>query len=42
MGSEMCIRDRVSTEFLTLKRMEWIEYQRHVSEWEIKQYVEFF
>ncbi len=32
----------VSAEFLKLKRMEWVEYQRHVSEWEIKQYVEFF
>ncbi|MFT4102354.1 MAG: type III glutamate--ammonia ligase [Burkholderiaceae bacterium] len=29
-------------EFIRLKRMEWIEYQRHVSEWEIKQYLEFF
>lgn len=32
----------VSGEFLELKRMEWLEYQRHVSEWEIKQYLEFF
>ncbi|WP_431798451.1 type III glutamate--ammonia ligase (plasmid) [Cupriavidus metallidurans] len=32
----------VATEFLKLKRMEWLEYQRHVSEWEIKQYLEFF
>jgi glutamine synthetase len=32
----------VSGEFLKLKRMEWIEYMRHVSEWEIKQYLEFF
>jgi glutamine synthetase len=29
-------------EFLRLKRMEWMEYQRHVSDWEIKQYLEFF
>ncbi|ABM58767.1 L-glutamine synthetase [Verminephrobacter eiseniae EF01-2] len=29
-------------EFLKLKRMEWLEYQRHVSEWEIRQYLEFF
>ena len=32
----------VADEFLTLKRMEWIEYQRHVSDWEVKQYLEFF
>jgi glutamine synthetase len=32
----------VSQEFLKLKRMEWLEYQRHVSDWEIKQYLEFF
>jgi glutamine synthetase len=32
----------VCGEFLQLKRMEWLEYQRHVSEWEIKQYLEFF
>ncbi|MFN3885338.1 MAG: type III glutamate--ammonia ligase [Aquabacterium sp.] len=32
----------VAKEFLKLKRMEWIEYQRHVSDWEVKQYLEFF
>ncbi|MES2943318.1 MAG: type III glutamate--ammonia ligase [Pseudomonadota bacterium] len=32
----------VVKEFLKLKRMEWLEYQRHVSDWEIKQYLEFF
>ncbi len=32
----------LSGEFLALKRAEWIEYQRHVSDWEIKRYVEFF
>jgi glutamine synthetase len=32
----------VSGEFLKLKRMEWLEYMRHVSDWEIKQYLEFF
>jgi len=29
-------------EFLQLKRMEWIEYMRHVSDWEITSYLEFF
>ena len=32
----------LSQEFLTLKRMEWVEYSRHVSEWERERYVEFF
>lgn len=32
----------VADEFLKLKRMEWLEYMRHVSDWEIKQYLEFF
>ncbi|MCG5076127.1 type III glutamate--ammonia ligase [Paraburkholderia tagetis] len=30
------------TEFLRLKHMEWIEYMRHVSDWEQKTYLEFF
>ena len=34
--------DGLSSEFLTLKRAEWIEYMRHVSDWEIKRYLEFF
>ena len=34
--------DGLSNEFLALKRAEWIEYMRHVSDWEIKRYVEFF
>ena len=29
-------------EFIKLKRMEWIEYSRHVSEWETTRYLEFF
>jgi glutamine synthetase len=32
----------LADEFITLKRMEWIEYMRHVSEWEVKRYLEFF
>ena len=32
----------VGGEFLKLKRMEWVEYMRHVSDWEIKTYLEFF
>lgn len=34
--------EEVSDEFLTLKRMEWVEYMRHVSDWERDRYVEFF
>ena len=29
-------------EFIKLKRMEWVEYSRHVSDWEINRYAEFF
>src|SRR5664279_928343 len=29
----------VAAEFIRLKRMEWIEYMRHVSDWEIKSYL---
>lgn len=29
-------------EFIDIKRMEWTEYSRHVSDWEIKHYAEFF
>ena len=32
----------LSAEFLKLKRMEWTEYMRHVSDWEVKTYLEFF
>jgi len=34
--------DGLSEEFLTLKRMEWVDYMRHVSDWEIQRYVEFY
>jgi glutamine synthetase len=29
-------------EFSRLKRMEWVEYQRFVSDWEVNRYLEFF
>ncbi len=32
----------VADEFLKLKHMEWVEYMRHVSDWEIESYLEFF
>ncbi|WP_439503586.1 type III glutamate--ammonia ligase [Methylophaga sp.] len=36
MGSE------IVDEFIKVKHMEWIEYSRHVSDWERKRYAEFF
>jgi glutamine synthetase len=32
----------LSKEFILLKRMEWTEYARHVSDWETQRYLEFF
>jgi glutamine synthetase len=32
----------LAKEFLRLKRMEWTEYARHVSDWECDRYLEFF
>ena len=32
----------VVDEFLRLKHMEWVEYMRHVSDWEVNSYLEFF
>lgn len=32
----------VADEFLRLKHMEWVEYMRHVSDWEVDSYLEFF
>ena len=32
----------LAREFIRLKRMEWTEYSRHVSDWESKRYLEFF
>lgn len=29
-------------EFARLKQMEWVEYHRHVSDWEVNRYLEFF
>lgn len=34
--------DSLSEEFIKIKRSESMEYQRHVSDWEINRYVEFF
>ena len=45
LEKDKVIRDAlgpVADEFLRLKHMEWVEYMRHVSEWEIDSYLEFF
>lgn len=34
--------EQLSREFIELKRMEWTEYARHVSDWETSRYLEFF
>ena len=39
--SEALGEDMVS-EFIKVKRMEWTEYSRHVSDWEVRHYAEFF
>lgn len=32
----------LASEFIDLKRMEWVEYMRHVSDWEVERYLEMF
>lgn len=34
--------EELAAEFVTLKRMEWVEYSRDVSSWETDHYLEFF
>ena len=34
--------EKLAKEFIELKNMEWIEYSRHVSDWEVSRYLEFF
>lgn len=33
---------KLSKEFISLKRMEWVDYSRHVSDWEVNRYLEFY
>jgi glutamine synthetase len=45
LASDNVIKDGLGVladEFINLKRMEWVEYMRHVSEWEVQRYLEFF
>jgi glutamine synthetase len=39
---QQAIGTDLAAEFIRLKRMEWIEYSRHVSEWESQRYLEMF
>jgi len=34
--------ESLMNEYINLKRAEWIAYQRHVSDWEVNRYLEFF
>jgi glutamine synthetase len=34
--------ETLSNEFIRLKRMEWVEYARHVSGWELQRYAAAF
>ena len=36
------VGENLAQEFIRLKRMEWVEYSRHVSAWETTRYLEFF
>ena len=36
------VGENLAQEFIRLKRMEWVEYSRHVSGWETERYLEFF
>jgi glutamine synthetase len=36
------IGPELAKEFIQLKRMEWVEYSRHVSDWETRRYLEMF
>lgn len=46
LEKDKVIRDALgaglAAEFIALKRMEWVDYMRHVSDWEIQRYVEFY
>jgi glutamine synthetase len=44
LESDQVIKDALGVladEFISLKRMEWVEYMRHVSNWEVQRYLEF-
>jgi glutamine synthetase len=46
LKADPLFREKLGTEivdeFIDQKSMEWVEYSRHVSDWEVKRYTEFF
>lgn len=46
LNADPLFREKLGTEivdeFIHQKSMEWVEYSRHVSDWEIQRYTEFF
>ena len=32
----------LSKEFIELKQKEWVDYHRHVSDWEVERYLRFY
>ena len=41
-GGLVRLGDAFIDEFLQVKETEWIEYQRHVSDWEVERYLEYY
>ena len=37
-----CLGREFLAEFVRIKRLEWVDYQRHVSAWEVDRYLEFY
>ncbi|NIF22427.1 MULTISPECIES: type III glutamate--ammonia ligase [Pantoea] len=37
-----CLGAEITDEFIRVKRQEWFEFHRHVSDWEVNRYIEFF
>jgi glutamine synthetase len=46
LAADTVLAERIGSEiigeFLKVKKMEWIEYSRHVSSWEVDRYIDFF
>ncbi len=46
LAADSLFHDRLGAdvigEFIAIKEMEWVEYQRHVSDWEIDRYLEYY
>ena len=46
LAADTVLTERIGSEiigeFLKVKRMEWIEYSRYVTSWEVDRYIDFF